>query len=128
MQSTDKKEYERRQEITITLPFQFLLLCKLVQIPPRQMLYDFMVNLGQESYSKQDPEAKQYAMEYFISCNYGQDFYTMRDIRDVFKELQAIASLYPREGKMKFKEQHVEWRDSYYKYWFTKWWRKIRRK
>jgi hypothetical protein len=61
-----EKPYARVQEFNMILPQQFLLLCRLVQITPYQMLYQFACNLGQESYSNGE-EAKISAKDYFLS-------------------------------------------------------------
>jgi len=47
------KKYARTQEFRFTLPYQFLLLCKLIEVPPGQLLLDFMDNLSCGSWKRE---------------------------------------------------------------------------
>jgi len=121
--------YRRTQEMRFTIPVQFLRLCKLMDVPPVDVLHEFMVNTGCESFNRKPDDAiREKAIDYFIQCGYGQDFYTEADIRKMFKELDAIGMLWPSNAKMKLIDRHAKWRNRYYKYWFRKWHNKIRRK
>lgn len=46
MKKTNNSEYERRLELSIMVPIQFSFLSKVMQVPTRQILYDFVCNLG----------------------------------------------------------------------------------
>jgi hypothetical protein len=108
---------------------QFLLLCKLVQVPPEKMLRDFMTNVGCDSWNRSSNEAQRTtATAYFMECGYGQDFYTPEDLRQIIWELDAIGGLWPQGAKMELIDLQAKWRDKYQEYWFKKWYRKIRRK
>lgn len=121
--------YSRMLEFKCHLPVQFLLLCKLVQVPPEDMLHDFMTNLGHDSWNRSSNEARRTtATAYFMQCGYGQDFYTPEDLQQIFRELDAIGSLWPERAKMKLIDLHAKWRNKYYKYWFRKWYFRVRRK
>lgn len=96
-----------------------MLLCKLMKVQPRQVLYDFMCNAGMEEYGLGDAQRTK-AMEYFLSCGYGKH-YTEENTRKIFKELDCITTLYPNEGKEKMVDLHDNWRRNYYKYWYRKW-------
>ena len=121
--------YSRDQDIRLDLPYQFMLLCKLVQVPPERMLRDFMTNVGRDSWDRSSNEAQRTtALAYFMECGYGQDFYTPEDLRQIFWDLDAIGGLWPRGAEMKMIDLQAKWRDKYHKYWFKKWYRKVRRR
>ncbi|TXJ22830.1 MAG: hypothetical protein E6Q24_20095 [Chitinophagaceae bacterium] len=129
MTKINKKDIERRLlEYSTIIPSQFYLLCKLIEKEPGDILYDFMNNVGMESLGLRDTQ-KTNAREYFISCEYGQDFYTEDDLRKIFKEMDSMGSLYPgKGGDRKLIDLHTSWRDKYHEYWFEKWFLKVRRK
>lgn len=121
--------YSRMQEFKCYVPMQFLLLCKLVQVPPEKMLRDFMIHLGRDSWDRSPRDApRTTATAYFMECGYGQDFYTPEDLRQILQEMDAIGCLWPDGAKMKLIDLHAKWRNKYYKYWFRKWFYKVRRK
>jgi len=121
--------YSREQDIRLDLPYQFMLLCKLVQVPPERMLRDFMTNVGRDSWDRSPNETKRTtALAYFMECGYGQDFYTPEDLRQIFWYMDAIGGLWPRGAKMEMIDLQAKWRNRYYKYWFKKWYYKVRRR
>src|SRR5690606_8981662 len=105
----------------------FQLLCKLAEVEPQKVLYDFMCNAGMESYGLGDTQ-RNAAMEYFIQCGYGQHYYTLEDMRKMMKELESISGLFPYNCKTKLLDLHSSWRKEYFRFWFRKWFRKYRRK
>jgi len=122
-------EYARHAEFRFMIPYQFLLLCKLLNITPEQMLVDFMDNASLSSWNREGKESARASLkEYLLLCRYGQEHYFEADIQTILKELEAIGLLWPDGAKMSFIDLHAEWRDKYYKYWFKKWFRKPRRK
>lgn len=117
------------QELQFHFPVQFLLLCKLVQVPPKTILHHFMQDLGRESWQRHpDERMRGPTADYFLLRGYGQDHYTETDLRQMLTELNGIGSLWPEGGSMKLIEQHSRWRDRYHRYWFKKWFYKVRRK
>jgi hypothetical protein len=122
-----RRKSKRHFEFSSVMPVQFHLLCKLMEVEPRQVIYDFMCNAGMEGYGLGDKQ-RATAMEYFINCGYGQHFYSEDDIRKIFKEMESIGSLFPNNGKSKLITIHSSWRKKYYKYWYRKWFLKVRRK
>jgi hypothetical protein len=127
MKKTRRQQlYSADQDFHLIIPYQFLLLCRLLDAPPQHVLYEFMCNAGFEHYSSgQEQKAK--AMEYFISCGYGQKFLVEDEIRLLFKELDSIACLWPTATHKKFISSHRNWRNKYYLFFYTKWYRKLRR-
>lgn len=78
--------YERHAEYKFILPYQFLLLCRLMDITPRDVLNDFMDNLYCGSWKREGKDkAKEQLINYFIALGYGQQHYAEDDIRAMFK-------------------------------------------
>lgn len=122
-------EYERFGEYELCLPYQFLLLSKLTEMTPREMLNDFMGNLSCESWEREGRDkAKGHLIDYFLEMGYGQQYYTAEDLKQIFREMDSIGMLWPKEGSMDLIELQAKWRERYYKYWFKRWWEKVRRK
>lgn len=122
-------DYARHAEYKFFLPYQFLLLCKLVEITPRDFLCDFMDNLSCASWKRKGRDtAKEHLINYFIAHGYGQNHYTEEELRQMFKEMDAIGMLFPYDGGMKMLDSYSGWRDKQHRYWFKQWWRKPRRK
>jgi hypothetical protein len=121
--------YERHAEYRFILPYQFLLLCRLMDVPPQQVLTDFMDNLSCGSWKRAGrDQAKEHLINYFIAHGYGQHHYTEADIREIFKEMDAVGLLFPHNGSGKMVDLYSNWRDKHQTYWFKKWFRKPRRK
>ncbi|WP_152269070.1 hypothetical protein [Agriterribacter humi] len=122
-------DYERHTEFNLTLPYPFLLLCRLMDITPEQMVRDFMDNLSCGSWNRQGRDkAKEHLINYFIEHGYGQHYYKEDDVREIFKEMDAIGLLFPNNGNSKMVDLYAKWRDKHQTYWFKQWFRKPRRK
>jgi hypothetical protein len=122
-------EYERHADFRFTLPQQFLLLCKLMEVTPHQLLSDFIDNLACASWNLQGREsARSKLVDYFVEHGYGQGDYTQDDIRTIFRELAAIGLVWPKGGKMKLIDLSSKWQRKFLRYWFKKWFAKPRRK
>jgi hypothetical protein len=121
--------YAKIQEFRFILPYGFLLLCRLWNTSPNEVLGDFMDNLSCGSWKREGrDEAKINLFNYIIEMKYGQDHYAEDDLLQMFTELDAIGMLWPEHCKGKFMSMHARWRDKYYNWWFKKWHRKYRRK
>jgi hypothetical protein len=121
-------DFNRQAIFHFTLPYQFLLLCKLMDITPAQLLRDFMDNLSCGSWNREGREAvRKKLIEYFIEHGYGRQLYSDEDIHSIFKELDAIGLLYPKDADSEMIQSHVAWREMYHQYWFLKWYTKFNR-
>ena len=122
-------DFDRHAEFKFILPYQFLLLCRLMDVTPEVIIRDFTDNLSCGSWKREgrDP-AKEHLINYFIAHGYGQHHYSEEDIREMFKEMDALGLLFPRNGKRKMVDLYADWRDKHHSYWFKKWFRKPRRK
>ena len=125
----DKGDYQQDQTLRFVLPWPFLYICKLTEVTPDEVLDRFTHDLGQGSWKRRENDAvRQALVDYFIGCGYGQKWYTEPEIRQMFRELDAIGSLWPDDGGLKLIRRHAKWRNKYHDYWFKKWYRKTRRK
>lgn len=114
--------YRRDADFRFLLPYQFLLLCKLAETPPETILNDFMANLACGSPGTRGSAAAQQALtEYFVQCGYGQARYSIADIRQIFREMDAMGMLFPKDASDKMLALHSRWRGKYQRYWFRKW-------
>ncbi len=117
-------DYDRHALFRFILPYQFLLLCKLMDITPEEMIRDFAGNLACEN-EKGEEKANEHLVNYFIACGYGQHHYSEDDIREMFKEMDALGLLFPKTGKRKLVDLYTGWRKKHHGYWFKKWFRKL---
>ena len=56
--------YKRHANFTFFLPYQFLLLCKLLQVTPEEVIRDFTINLDCVSW---EPEGRDIAKQHLIN-------------------------------------------------------------
>ena len=121
-------DYARQQQFSFTLPWQFLLLSKIAGEDPRHLLIDFMNNLAYDNPVANSREnASSHLLNYFIASGYGRKYYTEEEIRQVFKELEALAILWPEGAKKKLMNRHSKWLSQYHAWWFKKWFGKNNR-
>jgi hypothetical protein len=121
------EDYARCQEFRFHLPYPFLLLCKLWNKTPDDLLCDFMDNISCASWKREGRDtAKKFLHNYVLEMGYGQQYYPTEDIAKMFGELDNIGSLWPENAKMKMIEAHAKWRDEYYDWWFKAWHKKRR--
>ena len=115
-------EFEQTQTITFDLPQQFLMLCKLADVSPQQVLSDFIDNLSNGSWKREGREkARHLLADYFIEHGYGKDNYSADELREMFTELDAMALLFPKNGNAGQLDAYSVWRTSHQQYWFDKW-------
>jgi hypothetical protein len=122
-------KYNRRLNLNILLPYQLLLLCKLWDTAPEDLITDFLDNLSHSSWKREGRDfAKQKLVEYALLSGYGKEFYTEDEILQIFKELDAIGILFPASAGDAVLTKYVAFRDAYQDHWFGKWYYKKRRK
>ena len=122
-------DYSPKADLQIIYPQPFLLLCKLLEVTPEQLIIDFIDNLSCSNWKRSGrDDAKSHLVNYFIEHGYGQHFYTKEDICSIFREMDAAGMVWPENGSMKLLELSAHWRNRYQKYWFKQWFRKTRRK
>lgn len=122
-------DYDRHAEYRFILPYPFLLLCRLMDVIPELVLLDFIDNLSCGSWHRKGRDkAKEHLINYFIAHGYGQHHYSEGDIREIFKEMDALGLLFPKNGKNDLIDLYADWSDKHHTYWFRKWFKKPRRK
>jgi hypothetical protein len=116
-------DYKRHANFRFILPYQFLLLCKLMNITPEDVIRDFTIHLDCGSWNREGKElAKEHLTNYFIACGYGQQYYSVDEIRTMFKEMDALGCLFPKNcNKMKLVNLYSKWRNKHQRWWFKKW-------
>jgi hypothetical protein len=81
-----------------------------------------MDNLSCGSWKREGRDiAKQRLIEYFIELRYGQKYFSSDEIMTIFKEMDAIGMLYPKNAPSEILELHNTWRENYQEWWFGKW-------
>lgn len=118
---------ERKLHYSSFAPLQFLYLCKLTEVHPNTILHDFVLNISMENRGLGEQQ-RSLAMEYFIKCGYGQQFYSEDEIRKFMREMEALSSLFPTDCHPNFIDMHTAWREKYDHYWFEKWFYQVRRR
>ena len=127
-QSWQVFDYDRRLNLQTILPYQFLLLCKLLNTTPADMITDFLDNLSHASWKRHGRDAaKQKLVEYILLCSYGTNYYSPEDIYQMFKELDSIGLLFPSNAETELLNKYVAFREPYQDYWFNQWYYKARR-
>ncbi|MDH7461388.1 hypothetical protein QEG73_08855 [Chitinophagaceae bacterium 26-R-25] len=115
----------RLVEYNLVLPLSLQLVCKLVRISPETILKDFMEILAHQSISsRKDEKPHMLLVDYFIAMTHRQSDYATDDIRQMFREAQAISDLWPSGADKKVIDMHRKWQDEYVKYWLEKWQKK----
>ena len=121
--------YNRKLKLDTILPYQLLLICKLWELAPEDLITDFLDNFSHSSWKREGREnAKEKLVEYSLACGYGKSFYTEDDIHRIFQELDAIGMLFPADGGNDLLDKYVAFRDAYQDHWFSEWYYKTRRK
>lgn len=128
--ATPKKPWEGSQslEVRLRIPCDVVMMCKLANVKPENLLASFLSCLGVEKDSKNPHTAKDACIDFFIRYGYAKDYYSEEEIREMFKELAMINDLWPDTGSSKLIDVHSNWRKKYSKHWFKKWYWKVRRK
>ncbi len=111
--------YSPHLKFEATLPAPFLLLCRIANVPPQQLLTDFINHLAGNTIGVDSR-----LVEYFIARGYGKHDYYEEDIRSMFKELDAMAMLFPKNGTEAMIKGHTQWLNKYQQYWYKKWYGK----
>jgi hypothetical protein len=88
----------------------------MINIPPLQLLLDFMDNPSCGSGKREGRDkAKEKLIEYFLEHGYGQDYYTPEDLRTLFREMDAVGLLFPRNDSEMI-DTYAKWRENHHKY------------
>ena len=115
-------EFSRNQTIKFELPTPFLMLCKLVDVTPEMVINDFMENLSFSSWRREGKcKAREALSDYFIEAGYGGESYPPDKLKTMFREMDAMGILFPKDGDPGILDAYAEWRKLHQDYWFNKW-------
>jgi hypothetical protein len=115
-------------ELKLRVPAEVLMLCKLMNTTPHEVVQAFLSCLAVEKDKKNPGEAKEASGNFFIRYGFGKDYYSEDEIRQMFSEIGKVNDLWPDGAPIKFIDEHAYWRRKYSKNWFKRWYWKIRRK
>ena len=101
---------ERSVRLSTRMPYQFYILCKLIEVNPTVILIDFMRNIGMD-YQSMGELQRTKAMEYFMSCKYGHSHYSEEEMKKIFKEMECLVALFPEENDAKLIDLYVAWKE-----------------
>jgi hypothetical protein len=115
-------DYSSTQTFTFDLPQQFLMICKLADVTPQEILIDFMDNLSCGSWKREGREnVRRLLVEYFIEHGYGRRQYSIEELKKLFGELDALSLLFPKDAQPEILDAYASWRDKHHEYWLEKW-------
>lgn len=98
------------------------MLCKLVDVTPETMINDFMENLSFSSWRREGrTKARDALADYFIESGYGNESYSPDELRMMFREMDALGILFPKDGDPEAIDAYTRWRKTHQSYWFDKW-------
>jgi hypothetical protein len=122
-------EYAQYHTEKIRIPQQLLLICKVLDIPPMDLIDDFLNNAALAAWKREGKDAaREKTIDYLIACGYGQEYYSEEERKQILKEADAQGMLWPKDADMELFDLAVVWREKYHKYWFNKWFCKRNRK
>lgn len=115
-------DYAKHATYRFILPLPFLMLCRLTNTRPEDILTDFMDNLSCGSWKRDGrDDAKMHLIDYFVAHGYGQPGYSAETIRQMFSELDALGKVWPEQAELDLLELSAKWRDAFQEYWLNKW-------
>ena len=119
--SWQKEEYSRVGEYKFVLPYEFLLITKLLGITPRELLRNFIDHLCGCSVTKTtDALARQKLVEYLVLLKPGTGL-SSDDIWKMFGELQALTIPDLSEADEEMLNHFEAWKNHYLHHWYHKW-------
>ena len=117
------------QEVRLRIPTNVVILCKLAEVDPEELLQCFLTCLALENTKKSPESAKHTSVDFFIRHGFDAAYYSEDELRQMFTELRRVNEIWLDEViTSNFLDYHANWRRKYYKRWFKKWYWKIRRK
>jgi hypothetical protein len=124
-----KKPWEGSQvlDLRLRIPCDVVMMCKLANVKPDDLLSSFLSCLGVEKDDKNPQAAKDACIDFFVSYGHGIEYYSEKELRDMFQQMAMVNNLWPDNGSSKLIDVHAHWRKKYWKHLFKKWYWKVRR-
>ena len=115
-------DFQQTQSLKLDLPLQLLMLCKVINVTPQQLITDFIDNLSFGTWKREGRErARELLKDYFLEHGYGQEVFSQDELRSIFQELDAISLLFPKDAEPEVLSAYSSWRQAYQGYWLEKW-------
>lgn len=115
-------DFSRHLQYSTILPEPFLILCKLADITPAQMLSGFIQDISFSSYQREiSQSARKLLIEYFLAKKIGQEILSEQDWRSVFNDFHALCFVWPTGSDESLITLSEDWRKEYFSYLFSKW-------
>jgi len=108
-----------KQTITLEIPHQLALMCKLLDTTPQAVLQAFINNASLEVNSSGSDERRM-AVEYFMRCGYGMHRYSFDEVQQMFDELDQLRQRWLGNDEEKEK-QYLQLRKASLKQWHKEW-------
>ncbi|WP_256009590.1 hypothetical protein [Desertivirga xinjiangensis] len=112
------------RKLDLLVPSNLKMLCRLLDLKLETLLKDFMWRLSYMVASGTDEQC-QAARDYFLSCGYGKNFYSEKQLQQIFRELDAKKQFWPDVDDEVItpvqEELHYLWSHMHMEYWLEKW-------
>lgn len=112
-------EFDRRLSLSTVLPYEFLLLCKLINVTPSRAILDFLEELSFSNNSKKSAREDDAVLKYFIS-RYNNEF-SDQEVTKLISELSIPSKIELSGADNELLDLFERWKDRYYHHWFNKW-------
>jgi hypothetical protein len=114
-------EFSRDLKLQLLLPYEFLLLCRILDKPPRVIISDFVEQLGQGTWNNESHElARQKLSEYLVEMNYSPHL-SQQQMNKLLAELGIFTQINLTDASVPFLKAHEQWREHYLHHWFNRW-------
>ncbi|GGF49008.1 hypothetical protein [Echinicola rosea] len=119
----------RWRKLDLFIPSNFRLLCAILKVKPEDILMDFMWMLCYGNKDATDNQIKS-AQKFFIAGRFGQPSYSKKEIKQMFRELKAVRTIYDTTEKMNIENKELFWKSNhmYTEFWYKRWFEKNTRK
>jgi hypothetical protein len=108
--------------LLLTVPFQFVLLCRLLGITPEKMLTEFAEHVAMTTWKNQNSENQRKLLrEYISEMKYGCERFSVAELKELLQHLSVFSSINLADAPVSLLEVHETWRDQYLKHWFQYW-------
>lgn len=130
MKRKQKRCYSTWELHDLRIPAQLRLLCRLLDVPPRRVLQEFIDHVSMDILGHGGDERRM-AMGYFIRCGYGWQRYQPEDIRQMLRELDTLRLEWPGYSLSRYDGQLLDryqaQRRNCLNTWYGKWNGRMRR-
>lgn len=113
-------DFSRVGVYQFVLPYEFLLLCRLMDVAPRTMLMDFMLSITSPKGGEHNEQCRLHTLS-FIQQKYGRKQFTAEQLKIMFGELERSMLPDLPDADDALLEAHEIWKSHFLHHWFGKW-------